>query len=334
MDPVFAVYREFAPHAALQPFIRAVFSFIPGVEDSRPSRTRTSEFLAFGGDATCPPVLADGHASLSFTLGEVCHADGRWRAAPARYSGHIVGAVTHANSSGVERPSMIGAYFRAGGLAAFTSVPVDELTDRVVRVEDLLGAGAMNVAARLAEASEAVRIGVLESLLIERLREQRRRTASVDVTGLAASIEQRAGHVTLEQLAHEAGISRQHLTRLFRERVGVTPKLYARLARFQSSLAYAGSSEPAASAHAALAVGYADQSHWIAEFKAFSGLTPHRFAARRWFHPFVERAVRAQVRTAGRGGLRVVGPEPAVGSENRYGVSRDLTPATSVRRRR
>jgi AraC-like DNA-binding protein len=295
MDPVLAVYREFAPHAALQPYIRAVFSFIPGAEDTRLSRTRTSEFLAFGGNATCPPILADGHACLSFTLGEVCHADGRWRAAPTPYAGHIVGA-THADSSGVERPSMIGAYFRAGGLPAFTSVPVDELTDRVVRVEDVLGPAAANVAARLAEASEAVRIDALESLLIERLREQRRPTASVDVAGLAASIEQSAGQVTVEQLAHEAGISRQHLTRLFRERVGVTPKLYARLARFQSGLAYAGAGEAADWVHAALALGYADQSHWIAEFKEFSGLTPHRFAARRWFHPFVERAVRVQVR--------------------------------------
>ena len=108
MGPAFAVYREFAPHAALQPYIRAVFSFIPGAEDSRLSRTRTSEFLAFGGDAICPPILADGHACLSFTLGDVCHADGRWRAAAAGCTGHIVGAVTHADSSEVERPSMIG----------------------------------------------------------------------------------------------------------------------------------------------------------------------------------------------------------------------------------
>lgn len=296
MDPAFAVYREFAPHAALQPFVRAIFSFIPGAEDSPLSRARTSEFLAFGGEATCPPVLADGHASLSFTLGEVCHADGRWRTAPLRCNGHIVGAVTNADSSGVERPSMIGAYFRAGGLAPFTRVPVDELTDRVLRVEDVLGPAAANVAARLAEASEAARIEVLESLLIERLRAQHRATASVDVAGIAASIEQSAGQATVEQLAHNAGISRQHLTRVFRERVGVTPKLYARLARFQSSLAYAAAGEPADAAHAALALGYADQSHWIAEFKEFSGLTPHRFAARRWFHPFVERAVRVQAR--------------------------------------
>lgn len=297
MAPAFAVYREFAPHAALQPYIRAVFSFIPGAEDGRPSQQRTCEVLAFSGDAVCPPILADGHACLSFTLGEVCHADARWRAAPARCTGHIGGAVTHADGSGIERPSMIGAYFRAGGLAAFTSVPLHELTNRAVRVEDIWGPDAADIAARLAELSEAARIDALESLLFERLGTPPRTHVSVDVSGLAASIEQRAGRVSVEQLTCDAGVSRQHLARTFRERVGVTPKLYARLARFQSSLAYTGAGEAADGAHAALALGYADQSHWIAEFKEFSGLTPHSFAARRWLHPFVERATRGQVRT-------------------------------------
>lgn len=148
MDPAFAAHREFAPRAALQPHIRAMFSFFPGAENGRWSRRRVSESLAFNGDAICPPILADGHACLSFTLGEVCHGDGRWRTAPAGCTGHIVGAVTHADSSGVERRSMIGAYFRAGGLAAFTSVPAHELTDRAVRVEDVWGPAAAGVAAR------------------------------------------------------------------------------------------------------------------------------------------------------------------------------------------
>lgn len=293
MDPATAVYREFTPNAALQPYVRAIFSFIPGAADGRSSRPRASEFLAFGGDATCPPILADGHACLSFTLGEVFHADGRWRGASAGCTGHVVGAVTRADSQSVERPSMVGVYFRAGGLAAFTRVPVHEFTDCAVRVEDIWGPAAANVAARLAGANEAARIDALESLLTERLR-VRRPDGAVNVAGLAASIERRSSQVTVEQLADEAGISRQHLTRLFRERVGVTPKLYARLARFQSGLAYVGSGAEVSWAHIALALGYADQSHWIAEFKEFSGLTPHRFAARRWFHPFVERALRRQ----------------------------------------
>jgi len=192
---------------------------------------------------------------------------------------------------------MIGAYFRAGGLAAFTGVPLHELTNRAVRVEDIWGPDAADIAARLAELSEAARVDVLESLLLERLEARRTQQVSVDVSGLAGSIERRAGRVRVEQLTCDAGVSRQHLARIFRERVGVTPKLYARLARFQSSLAYAGAGEAADGADAAVALGYADQSHWIAEFKEFSGLTPHSFAARCWFHPFVERALRGQVRT-------------------------------------
>jgi hypothetical protein len=37
-------------------------------------------------------------------------------------------------------------------------------------------------------------------------------------------------------------------------------------------------------------MGYADQSHMIAEFRQFSGLTPQTLASRQWFHPFIERA--------------------------------------------
>jgi AraC-like DNA-binding protein len=85
-------------------------------------------------------------------------------------------------------------------------------------------------------------------------------------------------------------VSRQHLTRVFRERVGVGPKLYCRLARFQAGLVYAGGGPAVDWAEAALDLGYADQSHMIAEFREFSSLTPQMLAARRWFHPFIERS--------------------------------------------
>lgn len=297
MEPVVAVYREFAPHAALKPYIRAVFSFVPGAGQDQLPRQQLGETLAFGRDFTCPPILADGHVCLSFNLGEVCHADGRWRVDPAGCRGRIVGAVTRADASGVERPSMVGAYFHAAGLPAFASVAVHELTDGIATAEDIWGPAAADMAARLAHVNEAARIDALETLLIERLGEQRRSHATVDVPGLAASIAQSGGRVAVEQLAFEAGVSRQHLTRLFRERVGVTPKLYARLARFQSGLACAGSIAAADRAQVALELGYADQSHWIAEFKEFSGLTPQQFAARRWLHPFVERALHGHART-------------------------------------
>jgi AraC-like DNA-binding protein len=95
--------------------------------------------------------------------------------------------------------------------------------------------------------------------------------------------------MTVESMAHGSGVSRQHLSRLFRERVGIGPKLYCRLARFVSGLVYAGRTG-VDWAQAAVDLGYADQSHMIAEFREFSGLTPGALANPEWFHPFIERA--------------------------------------------
>ena len=40
-------------------------------------------------------------------------------------------------------------------------------------------------------------------------------------------------------------------------------------------------------ARVAAELGYADQSHMIAEFRELSSLTPERLATERWFHPFI-----------------------------------------------
>jgi AraC-like DNA-binding protein len=88
-------------------------------------------------------------------------------------------------------------------------------------------------------------------------------------------------------LAEAAGVSRQHLTRVFRDVVGLSPKRYCRIARFQAGLAYADTAHEVEWCVAALDLGYADQSHMIAEFREMSGLTPASLATGRWFHPFI-----------------------------------------------
>jgi transcriptional regulator GlxA family with amidase domain len=97
------------------------------------------------------------------------------------------------------------------------------------------------------------------------------------------------GSVTVEQMADAAGVSRQHLTRVFRHAVGVTPKLYCRLARFRSALAAVAVPTHRNWAEVAIDNGYADQSHMIAEFREFCSLTPNALATGAWFHPFIER---------------------------------------------
>jgi AraC-like DNA-binding protein len=198
---------------------------------------------------------------------------------------------------------MVGAYFHPAQISRFVHVPSGELTDSMVAIENLWGAAALELCERLAMTqTERERLDLLEQALLRRLTDGRATAATVDVNGLAQSMLRRRGRVTIESLADAAGVSRQHLTRVFRERVGISPKLYCRLARFQSALAYARAGDRVDWARVACDLGYADQSHMIAEFREFSSLTPHMLATGRWYHPFIERAKARAMRHRESGG--------------------------------
>lgn len=185
----------------------------------------------------------------------------------------------------------VGAFFRAARNRPFLHAPAGELTDRIVAIEDLWGGTGRELEAQLGEArGDAQRIAILETALLRKMEARRNGTSSLDVAGLAALALQRGGLVSVDGLAEAAGVSRQHLTRVFREDVGVTPKLYCRLARFHAALAYVGRGRGLDWAEIAAEAGYADQSHMIAEFREFSGRTPGAFLRERTFHPFFDRS--------------------------------------------
>ena len=75
-------------------------------------------------------------------------------------------------------------------------------------------------------------------------------------------------------VAAELGVSERHLRRVFRETVGVSPKAFARIARFHRALGAAREDARAGWAGIAAAAGYYDQAHLIAEFRAIAGVTP------------------------------------------------------------
>ena len=77
------------------------------------------------------------------------------------------------------------------------------------------------------------------------------------------------------------GASERTLERLFAERVGLSPKAFGRVARFRRAIERLQHPPGGPYARIALQVGYADQAHFIREFKAFAGVTPAAFA-REW----------------------------------------------------
>jgi AraC-like DNA-binding protein len=228
--------------------------------------------------------------SFSFELGQTCDVDGHWYVDSRAQRGTVIGPLREVGRTrGFDLPQTVGVFFRPARAAPFLRVAISHLTDRTVAIDDVWGTAGSRLPSELCELDEARRIDRLESVLLTRLSRGRVPAATFDVEGLAAKVLRHKGRVTVDAMARAAGVSRQHLSREFRERIGIGPKLYSRLARFQSGLTYAGSRARVDWARVALDMGYADQSHMIAEFRLFSGLTPQTLASREWFHPFIVR---------------------------------------------
>jgi AraC-like DNA-binding protein len=284
---VVVTYRELAPSPPLRDYVRSYYSFTSAASPWCDPRGSIREVHFTAGDSFCSPRFADGHTSLVVELGATCSLQGGWSlGAPVR--AYVIGALRSVGApAGSDRPKMIGAYLEPGATAALLEVPAVEFTDRVVSLDDVWGSRAARLAEDLADLDEPACIDRFEAALLQRLRCARSRRSSVDVIGLARWTRAEPASMSVRQLADAAGVSRQHLTRVFREVIGVSPKRYCRLERFHAGLAYAGAGAGVPWAEVATELGYADQSHMIAEFRELSSLTPDALATQRWFHPFI-----------------------------------------------
>jgi AraC-like DNA-binding protein len=115
------------------------------------------------------------------------------------------------------------------------------------------------------------RLSILERELLRRL--DRRRDERLD--GAIARIVAAQGTERVEDVARGIGISRQHLARQFLHHVGVSPKTFARVVRFTRVLRRLQANPDWADL--AVAHGYYDQSHLIADFRELAGTTPGSF---------------------------------------------------------
>jgi AraC-like DNA-binding protein len=186
--------------------------------------------------------------------------------------------LVHASPEGANH---VSARFRAGGAHAFFDLPMDELTNQVVELRDLIGAGAADeLWTRLREVeNDESRCRVLEKWLLE----QRSRVHPYFATVRLAVDLLRAGSygTPIGELCVRLGLSNRHLIKQFRHTVGLTPKTFARVGRFQRVIdACRGQGEPSW-ARLAAEHGFADQSHLIREFRRLAHVTPEAFIAAR-----------------------------------------------------
>ncbi|MHA4868246.1 DUF6597 domain-containing transcriptional factor [Duganella sp. PWIR1] len=253
-------YREYPPHPALMAHVDCVW-------------------------AARAPASAHRHRVLPDNCVDILWQDGGQQ-------GFAVGMMSKAILVASDRPVLtLAVRFKPGMAGLFLATPLNILTDQRADIDLLWGrsdADRLADALWTSDAPERTRLAMIEQELLRRLQAACGAVAGGAVArGAEAAggmpLVQRAlqaldgsgGALRVEDLAAQLHVSRQHLAAQFRQHVGLSPKLYARICRFRR--ATASLHNVADWAQLAAECGYFDQSHLIHDFQELAGSTPERF---------------------------------------------------------
>jgi AraC-like DNA-binding protein len=183
----------------------------------------------------------------------------------------------------LQQASLLGVRFRPGGAYPFLGDAADQLQDRHVALEDLWGRVAIGLQSRLMEAeTHEARFHCLERALLSQLADTIR--PHPEIAKAACGFVAQHGTSSVTAAAVRSGLSPRRFIELFRREVGLPPKAFCRLLRFQRALRLLARSPRPNLARLAVECGFYDQAHLIRDFRAFAGITPTAYLARRGVH--------------------------------------------------
>jgi len=164
-------------------------------------------------------------------------------------------------------------------LRRLLGTPMDRLVDQVIPLDAALGPQARDLGVKLCEAKDRdARVALLDAALARRLA----------ATAPLAPQQRHALHLLrvrkdrdISDIARDIGWSGKHLASRVKDAVGIGPRCFRRLLRFQTLTAMIGRHAGAPDwAGIARDAGYCDQPHMVREFREFSGMTPGVYRAR------------------------------------------------------
>ncbi|GGF20034.1 AraC family transcriptional regulator [Hymenobacter cavernae] len=259
------IYQQLPPHPALAPYVKEYLLL----------------HFDFTGLATIPTKLmpARPEHSLIFYPDEVftkVHAE--------RHQQFVIPhavvqgqPLTHWQHHYPRRFKVVKVVFQLGGLYHLLGgLPLAELTDATLEAEAVLGSEISTLTQHLMNTAQyAEMINVVDTYLVQRFRRRAVRLEPIDkVSQLLQAPNQ---SFSLDYLAQQACLSYRQFERKFRDRTGVSPKLFARLVRFNKAQALKEKHPAHDWLTVALACGYADYQHLAKDFKQFAGVTPVTF---------------------------------------------------------
>lgn len=181
--------------------------------------------------------------------------------------------------SGVDS-EMIVVSFKKGRAFPFLIEPLHALKDTVVDAELVLDRELLTVREELRnEPDVPKKLSLLERRMTRMYRSRLRENPFVE--HMVSHIVADPTHARLSELVREVGYSHKHLISIFRNHVGVTPKEFSRVMRFQKAIEEIERLGDINWSALALECGFYDQSHFIADFRTFCGSTPTEYLRQR-----------------------------------------------------
>jgi AraC-like DNA-binding protein len=192
----------------------------------------------------------------------------------------LVGIQTHPTTiaSTATDTSTIGVELTPKGLYHLFKLSMHEITNRMVSFEELFGPPGARLQNRVGDVEDPkAKIALLQTALTHLLQQNDKEYALLDHT--LDLLAQTHGMMRVQELAVHLGYTKRYLDRLFQEHVGVSPKSLASILRFQE--VYQGWMQHQSSTFFRYQwpAYYYDQSHFIKEFKRFTGFTPQQYTA-------------------------------------------------------
>ena len=253
-------YRQ--PRPELRPFVAGIWWFEEEIEHAYER------------------ILPSGKMQLLVNLHEdelrAYHGEG-YRMIQRNRGAELGGAyASHFAIDTAEQRCIVGVSFGPGGAYPFFTPPADATRELHVELDALWGSDGAALRERLLEArTPEATLRTLESVLLEQRVRPLERDPAVDFAIRAFDRGAGVGEVT-----DRLGMSAKSFIRRFAARVGLTPKKYARVVRFQRVLDAVASGRPIDWAGVAIDCGYFDQAHLIHDFREFSGMNPLAYKSR------------------------------------------------------
>lgn len=198
------------------------------------------------------------------------------------YRGPLLSGVhgTYTIIDASQQTRIMGVAFKPGGAHALLGFSVAEISDAHLGLESIWASGAALLWEELALAPDAwSRIRILERALLRQI--QRRKSGELHpaIQMALEEFHQDPASISIQALAKWGNLSSRRFIELFTRQVGITPKLYGRILRFQHVLKRVHASSNMDWCGVAFDAGYYDQSHLIRDFQQFSGLSPTAYRA-------------------------------------------------------